>query len=148
MRHVTLVCGPPCAGKSTYVAQHVQRGDLVVCFDHLAQQAGSTHPHEHQPQHRQAAARAYAALLAQVADMQDGRAWVIRCAPHHADRAALAARLHADAVVQLVPEQAEALARAELDKRSPRTRQAIRQWYQQHEAGHVETQAVYTSRRW
>lgn len=35
-RSVTLVCGPPCSGKSTHVARHAQPGDLIVCFDQYA----------------------------------------------------------------------------------------------------------------
>lgn len=32
---VTVVCGPPGAGKTTYVERQRQRGDAVVDFDHL-----------------------------------------------------------------------------------------------------------------
>jgi len=33
---VTLIAGPPCGGKSTYLAGHAQPGDLIVDYDALA----------------------------------------------------------------------------------------------------------------
>ena len=33
---LTIVCGPPGSGKSTYVARHAGRRDLVICFDQIA----------------------------------------------------------------------------------------------------------------
>jgi len=33
---LTVVCGPPGAGKSTWVRQHANQGDLIICFDALA----------------------------------------------------------------------------------------------------------------
>ncbi|MFC3238240.1 HNH endonuclease, partial [Streptomyces nitrosporeus] len=44
---VTLVCGPPCSGKTTYVRDRAQGGDLVVDWDALAQALGSPHPWDH-----------------------------------------------------------------------------------------------------
>jgi predicted kinase len=36
-RRVVLVCGPPCAGKTTYVREHANPGDLIIDYDDLAQ---------------------------------------------------------------------------------------------------------------
>lgn len=33
---LTVVCGPPGAGKSTYVRENAGPGDLIICFDQLA----------------------------------------------------------------------------------------------------------------
>ena len=33
---LTVVCGPPGAGKSTYVCEHARRSDRIICFDDLA----------------------------------------------------------------------------------------------------------------
>lgn len=132
-RHVTVVTGPPCGGKSSHVDEHAQPGDLVVCLDQLAQQAGSRHPHNHQPHHWAAANDRYAQLLDQVADDPDVRAWIIRCAPTAAERQRLADHVHADDVLVLLPEPGEARHRAIADGRTAWTRQLIRYWYQRYE---------------
>ncbi len=44
---LTVVMGAPCSGKSTYVKQHAQPGDIVIDFDVLAQALGSPDPHDH-----------------------------------------------------------------------------------------------------
>ena len=37
---VTLVCGPPCAGKTTYVTAHRQAGDVVIDLDECIAKRG------------------------------------------------------------------------------------------------------------
>lgn len=44
---LTVITGPPCSGKSTYLRDHAKPGDIAVDFDRLAQALGSTQPHEH-----------------------------------------------------------------------------------------------------
>jgi hypothetical protein len=44
---LTVVTGPPCSGKSTYVREHANPGDIVVDFDTIAQALGSPKPHDH-----------------------------------------------------------------------------------------------------
>jgi len=57
---LTIVCGPPGSGKSTYVRQHAGPDDLVVCFDEISTQMFG----------RSGALRAHANLTAgQVADV-------------------------------------------------------------------------------
>lgn len=33
---ITVVTGPPCSGKSTYVRTHARPGDIIVDFDAIA----------------------------------------------------------------------------------------------------------------
>lgn len=47
---LTVVMGAPCSGKSTYVREHANPGDIVIDFDVLAQALGSPDPHDH-PKH-------------------------------------------------------------------------------------------------
>ncbi len=44
---LTVIMGAPCSGKSTYVKQNAQPGDIVIDFDVLAQALGSPDPHDH-----------------------------------------------------------------------------------------------------
>ena len=44
---LTVIMGAPCSGKSTYVKQHAQPGNIVIDFDVLAQALGSPDPHDH-----------------------------------------------------------------------------------------------------
>lgn len=37
---VRVVTGPPCSGKSTYVDEHANRGDLVIDLDRIAYAVG------------------------------------------------------------------------------------------------------------
>lgn len=47
-----VVVGPPAAGKSTYVLEHAQPGDIVIDYDRLAVALSGEggHPHDHPPQ--------------------------------------------------------------------------------------------------
>ncbi len=127
-RHVTLVCGPPCAGKSTWVREHAARTDLVVCFDLLARAAGSRGEHRHSHAHRAQAGTAFRRACAELAT-RDRTAWVLRCAPGAAERAQLAERVRADTVLVLMPPLTVALARARTAGREPHVLPAIRRWY-------------------
>jgi ABC-type cobalamin/Fe3+-siderophores transport system ATPase subunit len=40
--HITLIVGPPGAGKSTYVQTHAQPGDLIIDYDKIAEALGAT----------------------------------------------------------------------------------------------------------
>lgn len=48
---LTVVIGPPAAGKSTWVMQHAKQGDIVIDFDRLAQALAGpdADPHDHPP---------------------------------------------------------------------------------------------------
>lgn len=128
MRRVTLVCGPPCAGKSTWVREHAAPADLVVCFDLLARAAGSRGEHRHSHAHRAQAGTAFRRACAQLATA-DRTAWVIRCAPTAAERAQLAQHVRADTVLVLMPPLTVALGRARTAGREPHVQPAIRRWY-------------------
>lgn len=128
MRDVTLVTGPPCAGKTTWVAAHAPTGALIVDWDQLAIEAGSLVAHDHAPHHRAAATTRRAELEQHIADMTDGTAYVIRTAARPAERAQLAARLGATLEI-IDPGVQVCLDRARLAGRDPDVDAAILRWY-------------------
>jgi hypothetical protein len=110
MREVILVAGPPCAGKTTYVAAHARPGDLVLDQDELG-------------------ARVMQRAVVRVAAMPAGRAWVIRCAPNPERRQQLAEQIRADRVVLLVPPMEVLHERAKQRPDIRRQMQTIRAWF-------------------
>lgn len=129
MREVTLVVGPPCAGKTTYVQQHALPDDIVIDWDMLAVEAGSPVAHDHAEQHRLAANAARKQLEQQIVDTDDVRAWIIRTLPSPTDRTSVMRRLRATRLEVIDPGPQTCLARAALDQRDPDIDAAILTWY-------------------
>jgi predicted kinase len=128
MRRVVLVCGPPCSGKSTLVNARCSPTDLVADFDAVARALGSPGKWMHPHAVGDAAEREMDRLVDQVAGMDSGAAWIIRCAPESELRAALAARLRADRVVVLLPPLGVLMARARQRPLAEQTRRAVLRW--------------------
>ena len=81
---VVLVTGPPCSGKSTYVSEHAQHGDVVIDYDALAVALGSRHSHDHPEVLRPVVLAAWLAALS-AAETSVRRVWVIRGFPEPRD---------------------------------------------------------------
>lgn len=126
---VTLVCGPPCAGKSTHVEQHAKPDDLILDLDAIAQQFGSPNTHTHKREYVEQANAWMGATLDAVAAGQfpDRDVWVVRCLPDRGERDEWAAWLGAD-VVLINAEPDVLLARAALRPHQWVTERAIRSW--------------------
>jgi predicted kinase len=127
-RQVVLVVGAPCAGKTTYVEQNALPGDLIIDWDSLAMDAGSSVAHDHAPQYRSAATAARKELEQRVAS-GDLRAWVIRTLPNPADRPSLMRRLNATELVEIDPGLDVCLARARAAGRPADLDAVILKWY-------------------
>ena len=123
---VTLLCGPPCAGKTTLAKRLAKPGDVVLDFDDICVELGSTTQWAHSQQVRH---QAEALMRTRMAKLRQSRAsgYVIRTAPDAHQRAALAHQLGAEAVWVLDPGYAECIRRARTRPRG--TAQAIRRWY-------------------
>lgn len=79
---ITLVCGPPGAGKSTYVQDHAQPADLIVDYDNIGHALGSPDRHTHTAIHTVINA-ARNAVLTQIrrADHHARAVWIISTNP-------------------------------------------------------------------
>lgn len=128
-RRVVLVCGPPAAGKSTWVAEHAAPGDRVVDLDAICQRLGSPSTHNHPARIRAEAKRVRAAEETLVARMPTGTAWVIRTLPEPDRRIRHANALGATDVVVLAAPAEEAKSRAAEDGRPAWTGPVIDRWW-------------------
>jgi 5-methylcytosine-specific restriction protein A len=112
---VMLICGPPAAGKSTYVRDHAVPGDIVVDLDTIAGQLGMG-------RHRPDAARTLLLernqRLAALANEPSNRtAWVIVTAPTKRTRQwwCSALGVMASDMVLLIPTRSELYRRIQKD---------------------------------
>lgn len=125
---ITLVTGPPCAGKNTYVRHRAKPGDLIVDFDAIISAIGGAGDHD-QPEHlKPFALDARDAVVERLFtarhDVQT--AWIILSAPQAKDRETY--RRRGAHVVLLLPDQATCHARARAE-RPPAWLDYIDGWY-------------------
>jgi predicted kinase len=76
---ITVVTGPPCSGKSTYVREHRKPGDIVIDFDTLAQALGSPNPHDHSTAVRNVTIRMRRAAIEAALRTHDVDVWIVDC---------------------------------------------------------------------
>lgn len=132
MRHVYLVTGPPCAGKSTYVAQNAGPNDVVADFDEIARVISPATMWTHSADTAARANREMDRIIGETAAMTDGTAWIIRCAPQAEARARLAQLVGAQHTIVLLP-PADLLSERARERPLPRqTQLAITQWREQY----------------
>jgi predicted kinase len=125
--HITLVTGPPCSGKTTYVQQHKQPGDLVIDYDALAVALGSGHEHDHPDTLWPFILTARDAVLDRLTRQHTVRnVWHIKCDPTPADRDTAT-----ETVTLAVPAE-QCKARATADGRRPQTHTLIDDWWTRH----------------
>ena len=127
---IILVCGPPCAGKTTHALQYADT-HLIVDHDLIAQGLGSTRTHNHLPHLWRKAERVMAGYHDAIEDGQIEDAVVVRCLPERDRREALAARLGAD-IVLLNPPRDVLVKRAQQRDDPAQTVAAIDQWLADH----------------
>jgi HNH endonuclease/AAA domain len=124
---VTIVCGPPCGGKSTYVARHAREGDLVIDLDAIADAIDPKWERRWNRALLNRALRVRNALLGSLAARRTGKAFFIVSAPTDAEQGWWLDRLGSRAVlVQCIPNEIDATIRALSRDGHPR---AVPEWY-------------------
>jgi len=118
----TLVAGPPCGGKSTYVRDHISAGQSVVDFDEIVEELGF----ERYRAPQEAQAKAYALWL-QRCETAD---WLVWTAPKRWQRGRFRGKGGRSVVVLASAE--ECLARA-AESRPPEWESLIRGWFRAYE---------------
>lgn len=122
---ITIVYGPPCAGKSTYVDKVSGAGDVVVDYDILARALGSTVAHGVSGSIRSVAFAVRETAIFLILKGLDDPAFIIHTNPT-TDK--ISDYKKAGATFVLVdPGLEECLSRAE--NRPANTREAIEAWY-------------------
>jgi len=76
---ITVVTGPPCSGKSTYVRSHARPGDIIIDFDVMAQAFGSPNPHDHSQATRHVTIMARRAAIAAAVTVTATDVWIVDC---------------------------------------------------------------------
>lgn len=77
---ITVVTGPPCSGKTTYVRSNAKPGDVVIDFDTMAQAFGSPTTHDHSSPMRHVTIMARrAAVAAALTVHEQADVWIVDC---------------------------------------------------------------------
>lgn len=84
----TLVTGPPCAGKTSYVRERAKPGDVIVDFDTLANALSGMAGHDHPQAVMPFVRRVFRAAVREIArrPLRSRDAWIIRTAPERNTR--------------------------------------------------------------
>jgi 5-methylcytosine-specific restriction protein A len=94
---LTIVCGPPGSGKSTYVREHARNGDVIICLDTIMQKISGQPEHQTPawclPQALDTRNAMLRSLSSAEKHSEGARAWFIVAAPSPRDREKWAARL-------------------------------------------------------
>lgn len=134
VRPITLVCGPPCSGKTTLVAERSEPAHAVICLDTIYARLVPGFRHWVDPVDPalfNRAVRIRNEVLGSLATKPGRVAWFIVGAPTHAERMWWKGKLGERAsIVLLQPGQVVCQERA-LQRGTPAALEGIRRWYEQ-----------------
>lgn len=78
---ITVITGPPCSGKSTYVQQRAQPGDVIIDFDQICRALGGS-DHDQAEHLREITAAAWAAAVRRAVQLHHRHdTWIIDARP-------------------------------------------------------------------
>lgn len=122
---LTIVCGPPGSGKSTYVRQHAGPRDRVICFDTIMSRITGKGPHDQERRYLGKVLDTRNAMLRALAtDTEHERAWFILQGHDPAERRLWAGRLGGELLVLSTP-LAECIRRINADPDRPEERREV-----------------------
>ncbi|MFP4539129.1 MAG: AAA family ATPase [Dichotomicrobium sp.] len=146
---LTLVCGPPAAGKTTWVADQAEAGDVVIDLDGICADIAGTSVRGWPLDVRRRAMMRRNTLLRGLADSAARRAWFIVTGAQQGVRARWAEALGARRIVLVLADRATCAARIRADaERAPVADSligAVEQWHAAFASGLGE-QIVRTDR--
>lgn len=148
---LVVVIGPPCAGKTTWVAEHAVARDIVIDFDVLAVALAGPGAHSHR-HHRVLKQVAWAARRAALREaLKHTGSTTVYLVHTHPNAADLAAYRREGATIVIVDPGRELVLRRCRELRPPGHLAAAHRWYAAHDRGaFAEATPVQprTSRRW
>lgn len=135
---LTIVCGAPASGKSSWVRERAEPGDLVIDLDVIASELSGQSLHGwDREKWLSPAIRARNEMLGDIGRPTDRwpRAWLIVSEPRPENRQWWADKLQPERVVVLETPPAECIVRArqDSDRRMDRTIEAIGRWWSEYE---------------
>lgn len=137
---VTLVCGPPCGGKSRYVREHAKPGDLIVDLDLLMRALTGLPMHEHVEAVKPLAFDARDAVLERLwSGSHDVRqAWIVTTAATEKQRATYVRRGCRVVMVTASPEEL----RRRCAKRPALWLELVERWLAEHDVEGIHETVV------
>lgn len=135
---VTVVAGPPCAGKNTWVEQHAQPGDVIIDYDQIMADLSGRPLHDHDERLRAHANDEPDQQIRQL--LASGkRGWIIATAPKARQR-----HRYGCNVVLLLPSRTVIEQRIERERPSS-WRAYIQRWYDDYEPDDRDTVIIDAS---
>lgn len=134
---VTLICGPPGAGKTTYVKKYMRHGDLILDLDRIFVALSGCEKYDKPPSVLPYALTAYDAVVSQLAnEVESNQAWVLSCSAKRDERRELQQALGAK-LVMLDEDMNTCIKRIKEDPlrsaQLPMWRKIIEKWWRDYE---------------